>query len=144
LGRPDRIKVYGESNVVLDVEELDHPAVLKEIGGVADCQNRLTAQRVEIGCYTSALGGTNECKGTPSRFRGAFQAQDANRLTIEPFIRREVIQRMPKGILAHDADVESLAVVDGIGGSEANEFSKIEEIGGLHSIFRHPVLSAGE
>jgi len=144
LGASDRFQVDGESNVIVDSLELNHPALPKKIGSIAHRQNRLTAERSQIGFEATAFRGADVSDCAPARLRGRFQPRHADRLAIQPFIRCQVIQRMPKGILAHDADIETLAIVHCIGRRESNEFSKIKEIRRLYCIFRHPALSVCE
>jgi hypothetical protein len=130
--------------MVFDSEELNHPALLKKVGSVANRQNSLTAERVQIGSDASPFGRTDVSNGASVRARGGFQPRDADRFAIELFILREGVQRMPKRILTDDADIESLLVVRRFRSREPNKFPKIEEIRGLHSIFRHTALSMDE
>ena len=107
-----RIEIHVEPNVILENDELNHAAMLKEIGGVADCQNRLTAKRDYIGCQASAFGRTDVCNGTPMRLNDAFEADDPHRLVVEVFIGGEIVERVPKQVLAYDADIKTLAIGD--------------------------------
>jgi hypothetical protein len=138
------VEIHGESNVIVDSEELNHSAVLNEIRGVADGQDSLTVEGFEIGCDASAFGRTDVSNRTRAGLGSGFEAYDANLFTIERFIRSEVIERMSEGIVADDADIESLAIVDRIGGREPDEFSEIEEVGRLDGIFGQPDLGVGE
>jgi hypothetical protein len=73
--------------MVFDSEELNHPAALKKTRSVADCQNSLPAERIQIGFQATAFRRANVRNGTPARLRDGFQPHHANRLTIKPFIR---------------------------------------------------------
>jgi hypothetical protein len=92
----------------------------------------------------TAFRGTDESNCTPARLGSGFKAADANRFPIELFVRCEVIESVAKGIFAHNTEIETLATVDCIGGREANESSKIEDIRRFYGVLRHAILSAGE
>jgi len=63
VGAIDCVKVYGEANVVGDKDELDHPAVLKKTGSIADGEDIGVAKDRQIFAQAIAFRRTDEYDG---------------------------------------------------------------------------------
>ena len=127
-------QVYGEPNVFVDQEKLDHAAAVEEVGRIADRESVGGRQKHHVFMEAIVLARTEVNDRTAFSLGNVSKPADMDGTIVDELICGQIVDGLAHRVPAEKADIERGVGIQPTG--LADEFAEVQQVGSFDIVLR--------